>query len=197
MTNLDNILKSRDITLQTKVSLVKAMVFPVIMYGYDTWAIKKAEHWRTDAFELWCWRKLLRVPCSPRDSQESSPALQFKGMNFLVLCLLYGPALTTVHDHWEDPYHEVMGLDAMFLVCLIFNLKPTLSLSSFTSPRGSLVPASIQVWFPLILSGLIPLLSKGPLGVFSSTTVQRHQFFGILPFLWPSSHNCTWPLGRP
>ena len=92
--------------------------------------------------------------------------------------------------------HEVMGLDAMFLVCLIFNLKPTLSLSSFTSPRGSLVPASIQVWFPLILTDLISLMSKGPSEVFSSTTVQRHEFFGILPSLWPHFHNFTWPLGR-
>ena len=62
MTNLDSILKSRDITLPTNVHLVKAMVFPVVMYGCESWTIKKAEHWRTDAFELWCWRRLLRVP---------------------------------------------------------------------------------------------------------------------------------------
>jgi len=62
MTNLDSILKSRDITLPTKVHLVKAMVFPVVTYGYESWTVKKAEHWRTDAFELWCWRRLLRVP---------------------------------------------------------------------------------------------------------------------------------------
>ena len=62
MTNLDSILKSRDITLPTKICLVKAMVFPVVVYGYESWTIKKAEPWRTDAFELWCWRRLLRVP---------------------------------------------------------------------------------------------------------------------------------------
>ena len=62
MTNQDSILKSRDITSPTKVRLVKAMVFPVVMYGYESWTIKKAEHQRTDAFELWCWRRLLRVP---------------------------------------------------------------------------------------------------------------------------------------
>ena len=62
MTNLDSILKSRDITLLTKVCIVKAMVFPVVMYGCESWTIKKAEHWRIDAFELWCWRRLLRVP---------------------------------------------------------------------------------------------------------------------------------------
>ena len=62
MTNIDSILKSRDITLPTKVCLVKAMVFPVVMYGYESWTIKKAEHQRIDVFELWCWRRLLRVP---------------------------------------------------------------------------------------------------------------------------------------
>ena len=68
MTNLDSILKSRDITLPTKVSLVKAMVFPVVMYGCESWTVKKAEHWRIDAFQLWCWRRLLRVPWTARRS---------------------------------------------------------------------------------------------------------------------------------
>ena len=71
MTNLDSILKSRDITLPTKICLVKAMVFPVIMYGCESWTIKKAEHWRIDAFELWCWRRLLRVSCTSRRSNKS------------------------------------------------------------------------------------------------------------------------------
>ena len=71
MTNLDNILKSRDITLPTKVRLVKAMVFPVVMYGCESWAINKAEHRRIDAFELWCWRRLLRVPWPARRSNQS------------------------------------------------------------------------------------------------------------------------------
>ena len=71
MTNLDSILKSRDITLSTKVHLVKAMVLPVVMYGYESWTIKKAEQWRIDAFELWCWRRLLRVPWTARRSNES------------------------------------------------------------------------------------------------------------------------------
>ena len=71
MTNLDRILKSRDITLPTKVHLVKAMVFPVVMYGYESWTIKKAECRRTDAFELWCWRRLLRVPWTARTSNQS------------------------------------------------------------------------------------------------------------------------------
>ena len=71
MTNLDSILKSRDITLPTKVSIVKAMVFPVVMYGCDSWIIKKAECQRIDAFELWCWRRLLRVPWTARRSNQS------------------------------------------------------------------------------------------------------------------------------
>ena len=71
MTNLDGILKSRDITLPTKVRLVKAMVFPVVMYGCDIWTVKKAEHQRIDAFELWCWRRLLRVPWMARRSNQS------------------------------------------------------------------------------------------------------------------------------
>jgi len=71
MTNLDSILKSRDITLPTKVHLVKAMVFPVVMYGCESWTIKKAEYQRIDAFELWCWRRLLRVPWTARISNQS------------------------------------------------------------------------------------------------------------------------------
>ena len=70
MTNLDSILESRDVTLSTKVRLVKAMVFPVVMYGCENWTLKKAEHRRIDAFELWCWRRLLRVPWRVRSNQS-------------------------------------------------------------------------------------------------------------------------------
>ena len=85
MTKLDSILKSRDITLPTKVRLVKAMVFPVVMYGCESWTIKKAEHRRTDAFELWCWRRLLRGPWTTRRSnqsilKETSPGCSLKGL---------------------------------------------------------------------------------------------------------------------
>ena len=85
MTNLDIIFKSRNITLPTKVHLVKAMVFPVVMYGCESWTIKKAEHRRIDAFELWCWRRLLRVPWTARRSNQSilkeiSPGCSFKGL---------------------------------------------------------------------------------------------------------------------
>ena len=71
MTNLDSVLKSRDITVPTKVRLVKAMVFPVVMYGCESWTVKKAEHRRIDAFELWCWRRFLRVPWTARTSNQS------------------------------------------------------------------------------------------------------------------------------
>ena len=85
MTNLDNILKSRNITLTTKVHLGKAMVFPVVMYGYESWTIKKAERWRIHAFEMWCWRRLLRVPWTARRSNQStlkeiSPGISLEGM---------------------------------------------------------------------------------------------------------------------
>ena len=85
MTNLDSILKSRDITLPTKVHLLKAMVFPVVMYGYESWTVKKAEHRRIDAFELWCWRRLLRVPWTARRSNQSilkeiSPGCSLEGL---------------------------------------------------------------------------------------------------------------------
>ena len=90
MTNLDSILKSRDITLPTKVCLVKAMVFPVVMHGYESWTIKKAECQRIDAFELWCWRRLLRVPWTARRSnqfilKEISPGCSLEGLMKLKL----------------------------------------------------------------------------------------------------------------
>ena len=85
MTKLDSILKSRDITLSTKVHLVKAMIFPVVMYGYEIWTIKKAECWRIDAFELWCWKRLSRVPWTARRSnlstlKEISPGCSLEGL---------------------------------------------------------------------------------------------------------------------
>ena len=104
MTNLDSILKSRDITLPTKVRLVKAMVFPVVMYGCESWTIKKAECQRTDAFELWCWRRLLRVPWTARRSNQSipkeiSPGCSLEGL-MLKLNLQYFGHLT----HWKRPW---------------------------------------------------------------------------------------------
>ena len=91
MTNLDSILKSRDIPLPTKVRLVKAMVFPVVMYGCESWTVKKAERQRIDAFELWCWRRLLRVPWTARRSNQSilkeiSPGCSLEGLMLKLKC---------------------------------------------------------------------------------------------------------------
>jgi len=105
MTNLDSILKSRDITLPTKVRLVKAMVFPVAMYGCESWTLKKAEHQRIDAFELWCWRRLLRVPWTARRSNQSilkeiSPGCSLEGL-ILKLKLQYFGHLMQRADSFE------------------------------------------------------------------------------------------------
>ena len=105
MTNLDSIFKSRDISLPTKVHLVKAMVFPVVMYGCESWTVKKAEHRRIDAFEVWCWRKLLRVPWTARKSSQSilkeiSPGCSLEG---LMLKLKLSTLATSCEEltHWK------------------------------------------------------------------------------------------------
>ena len=105
MTKLDSILKSRDIILPTKVRLVKAMVFPVVMYGCESWTIKKAEHQRIDAFELWCWKRLLRVPWTARRSNQSilreiSPEYSLAGL-MLKLKLQYFGHLMRRADSFE------------------------------------------------------------------------------------------------
>ena len=101
MTNLDSIFKSRDITLPTKVHLVKAMVFPVVMYGCESWTVKKAEHRRVDAFELWCWRRLLRVPWTARRSKQSilkefSLGISLEGMMLKLKLQYYGHLMQRV-----------------------------------------------------------------------------------------------------
>ena len=101
MTNLDNILKSRDITLPTKVHLVKAMVFPVVMYGYKSWTVKKAQCRRIDAFELWCWRRLLRVPWTARRSNQSvlkeiSPGCSLEGLMLKLKLQYFGHLMRRV-----------------------------------------------------------------------------------------------------
>ena len=111
MTNLDSILKSRDITLSTKVCLVKAMVFPVVTYGCESWAIKKAEHWRSDAFELWGWRRLLRVPWIARRSNQSipkeiSPRCSLEGLMLKLKLQYFG------HLVWRaDPFEKILMLE--------------------------------------------------------------------------------------
>ena len=109
MTNLDSILKSRNITLPTKVHLVKAMVFPVVMYGCESWTIKKVEHWRIDAFELWCWRRLLRVPWTARRSNQSivkeiSPWCSLEGLMLKLKLQYFG------HLKWPKSGNELTHL---------------------------------------------------------------------------------------
>ena len=108
MTNLDCLLKSRDITLPTKVHIVKAMVFPVVMYGCKSWTVKKAGRWRIDAFELWCWRRFLRVPWTARRSNQSilkeiSPGCSLEGL-MLRLKLQYFGYLMWELTHWKRPW---------------------------------------------------------------------------------------------
>ena len=107
MTNLDSILKSRDITLSTKVYIVKAMVFPVVMYGCESCTIKKAEHWSTDAFEPWCWRRLLRVPWTSRRSNRSilkeiSPGCSLEGLTLKLKSQYFGHLMWRA-DSLEKP----------------------------------------------------------------------------------------------
>ena len=101
MTNLDSIFKSRDITLLTKVCLVKAMVFPIVMYGYESWTVKKAKHRRIDAFELWCWRRLLRVSWTARRSKQSilkefNPGISLEGMMLKLKLQYFGHLIRRV-----------------------------------------------------------------------------------------------------
>ena len=106
MTNLDSILKSRDITLPTRICLVKAMVFPVVIYGHESWTVKKAEHRRIDAFELWCWRRLLRVPWTARRSNQSilkeiSPGRSLEGLTLKLKLQYFGHLMLT---HLKRPW---------------------------------------------------------------------------------------------
>ena len=104
MTNLDSIFKSRDITLPTKVHLVKAMVFPAVIYGCESWTVKKAEHQRIDAFELWCWRRLLRVPWTARRSilKEISPGCSLEGMMIKLKLQYFGHLMQRVDSLEKD-----------------------------------------------------------------------------------------------
>ena len=104
ITNLDSIFKSRDITLSTKVHLVKAMIFPVVMYGCESWTIKKPDYWRIDGFELWCWRRLLRVPWTARRSilKEISPEYSLEGLMLKLKLQYFGHLMWLTH--WKRPW---------------------------------------------------------------------------------------------
>ena len=115
LTNLDSILKSRDITLPTKVPLVKAMVFPVVMYGCESWTVKKAERQRLDAFEVWCWRRLLRVPWTARRSNQSilkeiSPGISVEGLMLKLKLQYFGHLMRRVDSLKLSWYINYAGL---------------------------------------------------------------------------------------
>ena len=126
MTNLDSILKSREITVPTKVHIVKAMVFPVVMYGCESWTLKKAEHQRIDAFELWYWRRLLRVPWTKRRSSQSilkdiSPSNEYSGlisfrMDWLDLLAVQGTLKSLLQHHSSKA--SILQWSAFFIVQL-------------------------------------------------------------------------------
>ena len=150
MSNLDSIFNSRDITLPTKVRLVKAMVFPVLMYGCESWNLKKAEHWRIDAFEVWCWRRLLRVPWTARRSNQSilneiGPVCSLEGLMLKLKLQYFGHLMRRV-DSLEktlmlggigvrkrrDSYQSVIWI-LLLLLSFVLHLRKI----SFSSPSLS------------------------------------------------------------
>ena len=168
MTNLDSIFKSRDITLPTKVHLVKAVVFPVVMYGFESWTVKKVERRRIDAFELWCWRRLLRVPwtaarqasLSITNSQSLLQLMSIESVmpsNHLILC------------------HPLLFLPSIFPSIRLFSNESAICIrwQKYCSFSFSISPSNEYSG----LTGLISLQSKGLSSNSSNTTVQKHQFF--------------------
>ena len=229
MMNLDSVLKIRHITLPTKVHLIKAIVFPIVMYGCDSWTIKKAECRRIDAFELWCWTRLLGVPWTARRSNQSilkeiSPEysvevlmlklkLQYFGhlmrrMDSLEKTLLLGKIEGRRRRGWQrmrwldgiTKSRTWVWVNASSWWCYLtistsaipFSSCPQSFPSSESFPvsrlsvsgsqsigaSASVLPVTIQGLFHLGLTGLISFQCKGLSSVFSSTTIQRHQFFG-------------------
>ena len=110
MSNLDSVLKSKDITLPTKVCIVSTMVFPVVMYGCESWIVKKAEHWRIDALKLWCWRRLLRVPRTARRSnwwilKDINPEYSLEGLMLKLKLQFFGHLMRRAQTHWKRPWY--------------------------------------------------------------------------------------------
>ena len=213
--------------MPTKFHLVKAMVFPVVMYGCESWTIKKAEHWRTNAFELWCWRRLLRVLWTARRSNQSilkkiSSEYSLKGLMLKLKPQYFGPLMRRA-DSFEDILmlgkiegERRRGWQRMRWLDGITNSMGSCPQSfptsrSFTvgqlftsgdqsiadSVSASVFTMSIQHWFHLGLTSYISLLFKGLSRVFSSTTVWKNQFFGTQLSLWYNSHIHTWLVERP
>ena len=202
MTNLDSILKSKDITLLTKVHLVKAMVFPVVMYGWESWTVKKAEHRRIDAFELWCWRRLLRVPWTTRRSNQlvqfscsvvSDSLRPHRLQHTRPPCPSPTPGACSNSCPRSQWCHPTISSSVIPFSSHLqsFPASGSFPMSQFFQSNGhsigvsasaAVLPMNIQDWFPLGWTGWISLLSKGLSKVFN-TTVQKHQFFGAQLYL--------------
>ena len=203
MTNIDSILKSRDITLPTKVHLVKVTVFPVVMYGCESWTIRKADQWRIGAFELWCWRRLLRVPwivrkynqsilkessqfsCSvmsdsvrPREPQHARPPCPSPTprvhSNPCPLSWWWHPAISSSVVPFSSCPQSFPASGSFQMSQLFTSGGQSIRVSASTS----VLSMNTQDWSPLGWTGWISLQSKGLSRVFSNTTVQKHQFFG-------------------
>ena len=216
MSNLDSILKSRDITLPTKVHLVKAIVFPVVMYGCESWTVKQAERRRLDAFELWCWRRLLRVPWTVRRSNQSilkeiNPGISLEGIMLKLKLQYLGHLMWRVYSKscslswWCHPTisSSVVPFSSLlqsfpasgsFQMCQFFTSGGQ-SIGSFSSSISPSV--NIHYLFPLRWTGWIFLQSKGVSRVFSNTTVQKHKFFWAQLSLQSNSHIHTRLLEKP
>ena len=193
MTNLGSIFKIRDVTLPTKVHLVKAMVFPVVMYGCESWTVKKAERWRIDAFELWCWRRLLRVPWTARRSNQSilkeiSPGISLEGMMLKLNLQYFGHLMRRVGSLEKTPMLEgyVEGGEGD-------DRGWDYWMASLT--QWMCVWASSRSWWWTGKLGM--LQSRGLSRVFSNTTIQKHQLFSAQLSSQSNSHIHTWPLEKP
>ena len=193
MTNLDSILKSKDITLPTKVQIVKGMVFPVVMYGPELdhkegWALK---NW---CFELWCWRRLLRVPWTAKKSSQSVQSLSHVRLFVTPWTAAHQASLSITNS---QSLLKLMSIESVMAYNHLILCRPLYFLPSIfpsitsneslfasgghnigASASASVLPMNIRDWFPLGLTGLISLQSKGLSRVLSNTTVQKHQFFG-------------------
>ena len=207
MTNLDSIWKSRDITLPAKFHIAKAMVFSVVMYECESWTIKKAECWRTEAFNLWCWRRLLRISGTGRRSNQSilkeinPESVQLSSLawscpthcdpmdhslpGFPVHHQLLELVQTHVHGVSDviqpaHPLHPLLLLPSIFPSIRVFINKSILHIRWPKYWSFSFSIGSSNEYSGLVsfrIDGLISLLSKGLSRVFSNTTVQKHQFF--------------------
>ena len=224
MTNLDSIFKSRDITLPTKVHLVKAMVFPVVMYGCESWTVKKAEHRRIDAFVLWCWRRLLRVPWTARRSNQSIlkeiSSVQFshsvmsdslrphESQHSRPPCSSPSPGVHSDSRPSSRWCHPAISSSVVPISSCPQSLPASESFpmsQHFTwggqsigvSALASVLPVNTQDWSPLEWTGWISLQSMELSRVFSNTTIQKHQFFGAQLSSQSNAHIHTWLLEKP